>query len=71
MKLQRHTVYLCDFGTRGVYVQRQKEDPEGKWVLSDDVKILEDLYAQLQKVCDAHEMANIAALGPIQKKDVQ
>jgi len=69
--LQRHTVYLCDFGSRGVYVQRQKEDTAGKWVLSEDVKILEDLYAQLQKVCDAHEMAHYAALGPIDKKDCQ
>jgi hypothetical protein len=71
MKLQRHTVFLCDFGKNGIYVQREKEDPQGRWVLSEDVKILEDLYAQLQKVCDAHEMAHIAALGPIEKKDVQ
>ena len=71
MRLQRHHVYLCDFGSNGVYVQRQKEDTAGKWVLSEDVKILEDLYAQLQKVCDAHEMAHIAALGPIEKKDCQ
>lgn len=71
MKLQRHHVFLCDFGRNGILVLRDREDSAGKWVLSEDVKILEDLYAQLQKVCDAHEMANIAALGPIQKKDVQ
>ena len=71
MKLQRHTVFLCDFGKNGIYVQRQKEDPNGRWVLSEDVKILEELYAQLEKVCDTLEIAQHQRLGTIEGKDLQ
>lgn len=71
MKLQRHHVFLQDFGKQGIYVQREKTDPNGRWVLSEDVKILEDLYASLEKVCDTLEIAHHQRLGAIEGKDLQ